>query len=690
MNASTPLTEPQPSKRRSLRLQHLPPKDIDSSEVSPKAKNKNVNKPPEQLMPPLPRTPRKSTDRVIPSSQSPVATPLSFRDPRHVTSQLDSPLKTRSTNIVTPRGSLKARKNVSLEPALLMVNDTYDEKENSQISTLGLLSRTTSKPNYEGLVQPHLNSRVPQSSIYPTASLRRCVQRNPRHLIDEIQILNSDEEEEGVGDFFTVAPNNGSREETKYSRSLVATADVRESPSGSSSNPRVGRTSVDGIANQSHWRALQSQKLAQPLKAEPGSHSPAEQKPRSSHVSRDEHTHGSRIMQGSQESRRGNEGKLRKSIKVELQSQAEKPPALGGSTVYLKVEESTDEEPDLNDIEEPIRAPEQADRALRRESRRNQAPTPESWMYPLSRDVEKEALPDELESLPEGNLQSLDPGAVTQRVQDNLSQKLRHISHLNSDSQQAAAQLETEFQQHTQYMGTFEETESQFQDVWRTFSPPQPGLNSESGADEDRADNATTNREVILVESSPPLPTRTRPPISNLLSRRTGHTQIRPSQATTADLTQLPALGHIPPSQASTVSIPSSPIRKKITPSQALLSSQPEPTSSLETPTQARNQTYPSILTIPSSPTRHRAPQRHCGDSPEQQEESAAPRGDSGDSFIRRARENTYLGNLILKPMTDSEMYPEDIMNFELPRIFSQESLHSDHDADERAESEEL
>ena len=98
---------------------------------------------------PQPRTPKKIRKMEIPSSQSPIDTPLSTRSRTSARSNSRSPLKQRSTNLLISRPIPPGtRKGIGLTPKL-EVKDTYDyENEDSSRSTRSRSSRQRSTEEY--------------------------------------------------------------------------------------------------------------------------------------------------------------------------------------------------------------------------------------------------------------------------------------------------------------------------------------------------------------------------------------------------------------------------------------------------------------------------------------------------------------------------------------------------------------
>ena len=675
---STSDTTPRAPKRRSLRLQRLSPEDVDLNVVEAKPK---TEKPPndvanrsQDLMPPPPKTPRKTIERVVPSSQSPIATPLSLRQsPRYFASQSESPLKTRSTNIITPHRVSKADKGTCAEPLKLQVEDTYYEKENSQITTQGSFSRKNSRLDRASPLHSDQDWADPRSSPIPGSSVRARIQRNPQHLTTKLEILNSDDDEVEA-DESNESENESRRVFPAKGATKTPTPVINRRESNGFERETESRIPLDAFQSaKENSRASQDQTQSQ-LREPDHAVSLTPKRKSSPHPdSRQQQTlqTGLTHLGGSSGSQKETPRGGRRSIKAEPQSQAGKfTPMLGGDEWYRTVAVNSLEGADLDEVEQPIFVSIPNMEKSRRRPRSISPTSPADRDEALRSDhLEGEAPLDDYEDMPDHP--PLYPVAATEASKDRPCDPSQHLgfgANVQSDSQQAAAQLKSEIQWHTQHPGPVVETESQFQDAWRMFSPPQPALNSESNLEKETSDSHHTDREVVLIGSSPPPRPAFLP--HNSILRQASRTKTCHSQTATANLAQGPNSNHPTPSQATTASLLSSPTRKDRTPTQALHSSQQTPSSPLETPAPSHNQASPEIIAISSSPilagratgVLSRPGRRRAGDATPEHER-----------ILRQARENTFLRDLLIKPMTDSQMYPESIMNFELPRLFEQE-----------------
>ncbi|MCJ1330599.1 hypothetical protein MMC10_007284 [Thelotrema lepadinum] len=680
LDDSTPSAKSRAPKRRSLRLQRLSPENINSNAVESMPTTK---KPPidaatraKYPMAPPPKTPRKNIERVVPSSQSPIATPLSLRrSPRHVAFQSESPLKTRSTNIIMQRRVSKADKDVRTEPSLVNVQDTYYEKENSQITTQDTLSRANSRLSRINSLHSDQDWAIPISQTSPGSSVRKRVQRNPQHLTTKSEVLNSDE-----GDGDDGAKDGNGNEDDLCCESPAEDAMESFTPSGPEAplhwrlestqsakrSPRVPPPDAqDRTQSQARdWEHEMPSTPKRTSKPQPDS--------RQEQTSKAEDTLQFREPQESQNEPSAG---ARRSIKTESHSQADRSsPNLGDDPWYKNFAVNSLEGVDLNEVEEPIGVSKPQKGKLSHESQdlSHRSEAEKDRTFQLEDDFGGKALYNDFEDLPD---YSPPETPTTKRTSEHapavLSQHVDSGPNLQSDSQQAAAQLESEIQWHTQHPGPVVETESQFQDAWRMFSPPQPAPNSDFNLEEENLDAQHADREVVLIQSSPP--PRLAPLPHNSIPHRAGEAQTRPSQATTADLTQAPIFNQPTPSQATTASVLSSPIRKNKTPTQALLSSQYTPSSPLETPRPSHGQGSPEIIAIPSSPIPAEGATRNSARPGRRQPGDETP---EHERILRQARENIFLRDLLIKPMTDSQMYPDSIMNFELPRIPQREDDH--------------
>ena len=660
-------TTPRASKRRSLRLQRLSPEDVDLNAVNAKPKTekppKDVSNRSQDLMPPPPKTPRKTIERIVPSSQSPIATPLSLRQsPRHLASQSESPLKTRSSNVRKPHRVPKIDGGNCVEPFWLKVEDTYYEKENSQITAQGSFSRTTSKQDRISPLHSDQDWTDPRSSPSHGSSVRTRIQRSPQHLTTKSEILNSDDDEaeteeskEGrneSGRFFSAGGATESCTpmiDRKQQKDFACEAGLRVPPD-------LFRNAKENSCVSQDQTQSQFQEPEHVIPSTPTRKSGPQPDPRQQQT----HETGDMQLKDSPGSQKETPRGARKSIKTEPQSQAGKStPKPGDIEWYRTVAVNSLEGADLDEIEQPIFA------SIPNKDKSRRRPRSISPTFSADRDglllsdhLEGGVPQDDFEELPDNApLYPTATGGVSQNPPSNPSQHLDFGPNVQSDSQQAAAQLDSEIQWNTQYPGPVVETESQFQGTWRMFSPPQPAPDSESNLDEETSDTHHTDREVVLIGSSPPPPRLNSFP-RNANLHRVDQPQTRHSQATTADLTRAHKSSHPTPSQATTAS---------------LLFSQQTPSSPLKTPAPSHNQASPEIIAIPSSPIRAGAATEAPSRPGRRRPGDATP---EHERILRQARENTFLRDLLIKPMTDSQMYPESIMNFELPRLSEREDPH--------------
>jgi hypothetical protein len=189
-----PSKKSQTTKRQSLRMQNLSPEvednfNSESSKLCIKTDSEDEVKS-KQIMPP-PRTPQKITERVVPSSQSPLITPMSTRSQRIVLESSVSPLRNRSVNI---RNNLRSARGIRKGKPRLIVRDTFEDKENSLLST----QRTSSNIDIKQMASDMSDlevlpkSQVSQETVQPT--LKKVL------LAGKLEILDSDEEPEDEDD----------------------------------------------------------------------------------------------------------------------------------------------------------------------------------------------------------------------------------------------------------------------------------------------------------------------------------------------------------------------------------------------------------------------------------------------------------------------------------------------------------
>ncbi|KAK4696895.1 hypothetical protein P7C71_g1100, partial [Lecanoromycetidae sp. Uapishka_2] len=197
------------SSRRQVFKQEHPQQEVDESEGEQLKlpSNRTQMKPsmPQSsavLMPP-PKTPRSVMKKEIPSSQSPVDTPLSYKSRDSTRDTSRSPLKERSTNLVPPfsqkRGSHWTKK---LEVADSMETVEDESPVLSRVSSMiSLTSRTPRAEDTKDAAEA-----LPQISEIPTPNidnLREIPESSQRRDLDERrssqaqmdrEILDSDEE----------------------------------------------------------------------------------------------------------------------------------------------------------------------------------------------------------------------------------------------------------------------------------------------------------------------------------------------------------------------------------------------------------------------------------------------------------------------------------------------------------------
>lgn len=730
-NNSTPSAASRSIKRRSLRLQHLQPEDIDSNTVSPKPKledpPQHAVRPAEELMPP-PKTPRKNIERVVPSSQSPALTPLSLRSQRYIAIPPQSPLKELSTNVWSPSRPPRAIKKVNKQPPSLEVKDTYNETESSELSTQASLSRASSRLSRITSMHSDVCSAIPNFQPSPRPSLRARIRRNPQHLKDKVGTHGFDDEIETEND-------RGAERGMEALGTLKHASTLAEHGGLSTEDMGLPMSKGTEVSNTSD---LQNAGKKQPGPADRRLRLPPESEiVKSEPLSQSQQPAGGSSIAKEASGLGNSSGRttastLRKPVQPKMPhgEKGQHPPSSRRSTRNMPQKRAiglslhSDHSPQSKDNEDAEAShgmldtaeavPTQLKPTKKRYGARvkkGQHTSPQkSKTSAALQEIEAEASQNEPRALKEEL--AVEPPASDPSCE--VPQPQSPLPDLRSDSQQATAQLEAEYEQRTQSFVPVLETESQFQNAWRAFSPPQPLLEPEpklrqkveeqnpcrtqeeqASKQETRQRNSQHQHEVVLVASSPPRHAAASLPADSSKSRNT-RTQARPSQATTADLTQLqfPKYVPVPPSQATTASIVSSPVRNfsrkpKTIPTQALPSS-PEPGSFLSTDTPKHNnsltQSSPSTsrrqrnynstaqtpILIPSSPP--------IRPKPEVEAESVFEDGGLGTT---QRLKNLYG----FKPMTDSEMLPESVMKFELPRIpglgLSQEELETDHEYDD-------
>jgi len=196
------------------------------------------------------------------------------------------------------------------------------------------------------------------------------------------------------------------------------------------------------------------------------------------------------------------------------------------------------------------------------------------------------------------------------------------------------------------------ETESQFEDAWRTISPPPPGSPEMIPSSQPSEQNPPLND---LTSSSPPPSSFKIPPL------RPRHEPSSPSQATTTDSTQLHSL---PFTQASLPNIPHfSPTRAPSSPSQATTTDSTQPPPAPPLPLQRRRTMSADFLSSPPPPP-------------------SLPPLSSSPLYARDAAEGDiwtgYAGGWNGKRRTESQLLPDSLMNETLvgpPAWDTQESL---------------
>ena len=682
-NDSSPSTRPRP-KRRSLRLQKLPPDGVDLNTVEPQPKPKlstnDITKPPEILMPPPPVTPRKNTERVVPSSQSPEPTPLSLRSQFLPASRSQSPLKELSANTKRLRRSPRRGVNFEGEALSQRVEDTFNEKENSQISTQDSLSRTSSRKRRDISTHSDADSSVRSIQSKSRSSAPKRVLEDEHETAADFDIPKSDDEGDNVETRMR-RRRNGMRGADLSARSKTPTK-VRSFGHNITGNPTTG--AVEENIQQPLPNAILGHGGSLNVEIDEADVVPeqAEKDPSASVVQ----AKGPRRSQRGLEKGERLSGREKQHEKIGSSFHKHQQSALERDVLASNDE---NEFPDADTFRTPKHSKRTYARKLRRKEQRQKikteyAPPP---MGEASTRVTNEVLSPLLDTEDTGNTSTNNSRVIPDVASKSLELPVLSVKH-ESDSQRAAAQLETEYKQQTQAFPVME-TESQYQNAWRPYSPQPPLPKSDIDLDAGVAaesEGTPIKTEVVLVKSSPPrkIAVSTRKTNSQL--------HIDNSAAVPTSSSQAPHSGPVPPSQATTVSILSSPLirrgkgKSKVTPTQALLSSQEDEGEDEDsaTPTQIKapkndmSKGKDRVL-VPSSPVRKRAKKPTPAtipaasiakdDDPQDEEES------------QRVGILTMIRNKLgfVKPMTDSEMLPESLMNFELPKFgASQESLRTD------------
>ena len=718
---STPSSRSSPPKRRSLRLQQLPPEEVDSralvSETRSEKVHNDVTIPPEVLMPPPPQTPRKVFERIVPSSQSPVTTPLSIQSRGPSEAPVESPLRELSTNTKRLRRTSRANVHIKEERRALRVEDTYNEKENSQISTQASLSRTSSRSQRLTPTQPNVDRSVPRNQLNPESTVAARWQHNTRKIAVKSEISNSEDEavnqDKDDGDFAMLRTGQNDSPST-IARGLL---EIRV-PRRNLSQGWIGKQR-DLLPNYEVASRENRTTTASESANKGWSNIDATTTTRTS------------IGRGDSADEADNEDeatsrKYRKQKKAQKKPSEDTPQSLRRHSRYLAKElpQCNQDSHRISDggteyilntaaPNEPFAEPRLIKRSLTRSSMSK---------GPSSRVKEEEFSADfRQQNTSTASLYETEPVDVTFQKDSVLSDPSYNIQKTNpepmlpSDSQQAAAQLESE---HTQALNPNPETESQSQIARHPASSPQEPL-PQSSLDLDAgvcgiAEDTREKPQIIKLESSPPrLSARTSRTVSG---RQNNHPHDYNSQAARSNSIQPPHSGPVPPSQATTASLLTSPSlprgKAKITPSQALLSSQETTTPtqfSLPRNDPGRQASRMSIsyqqpsttngsLGVPASSPPVQIPEatsvavvaeeeRHDVNQDEGEgegEEDDAREEESQREPSQHPGDFTLLGRLFgFKPMTDSELLPDSLMNFPIPQIAaSQESLRTEDEGE--------
>ena len=763
---SIPSTRLAPSKRRSLKLKHLPPKNVNTkTEASEENDFKYI--PPAKLMPPPPKTPKKDPHRVIPSSQSPVETPYSLRSQKFLPSQIDSPLKERSVNIRTPHQLKRGKFLVGSKKQNLEVQDTYYENEDSDISTEASLP-------------------IPSSSLSRTTSLR-----SDRDVIFQ-QSQDLDNEGEQMHRWNAPSSPNNDFEVLGKERRTVSEVDIKQAKSSArsvlqqlekmlsnESGSEAELPSLSHLLSRSaaRRRAAPSSDRSSPT---PIARQRQRQYPLSDSPFVSSHQESSNGVSSADDERNPSDGTptqiispprfMKRVPPSSFESSPRLPQKPRAQSRYADEIISTNNSGDSRiKNEQPIK-PKPKVRQYGRRSRKDYQSPNKNTEFLVSDKVEERVVTDNMTVGPNwtpGPMDYIETGYV---VHDEKSTPLQSDSptNLEADLRAPSEQSEDEFGIETNALPIVMETETQFQDAFRTFTPPPPLTESELEAGQDINSNREENagldtsmqttasaqleKEVCPHTSSPPLlppqpssaasenhawqeesqfsPVYIRPPppppiqrpiptarpsaalqtAKASLTQPHGHAPVPPSQATTADLTQLQrqntGAGYVPASQATTASILSSPILKrggkpKPISTQAQLSSQGTPPSSplitsktdINTAATQSASRQVRVKSEPAESIRHFTGAAtdvdldgEEGGGEEEEEELELEMdyglGDQQDSGAEHQHEeSTMSANLRLgamfgfKPLTDSQLLPESIMNFRLPRIGSQGEL---------------